>query len=63
MCIRDRFGADEFAAMKDGVVLVNAARGGIFNMDALADFVAAGKIAAVAVDSFEACLLYTPRCV
>lgn len=37
------FGADEFAAMKDGVVLVNAARGGIFNMDALADFVAAGK--------------------
>ena len=48
------FGADEFAAMKDGVVLVNAARGGIFNMDALADFVAAGKIAAVAVDSFEA---------
>lgn len=40
--------------MKDGVVLVNAARGGIFNMDALADFVAAGKIAAVAVDSFEA---------
>lgn len=29
-------------------------RGGIFNMDALADFVAAGKIAAVAVDSFEA---------
>lgn len=47
------FGADEFAAMKDGVVLVNAARGGIFNMDALADFVAAGKVAGVAVDSFE----------
>ena len=35
-------------------MLVNAARGGIFNMDALVDFVAAGKIAAVAVDSFEA---------
>ncbi|WP_304427310.1 phosphoglycerate dehydrogenase [uncultured Adlercreutzia sp.] len=47
------FGADEFAAMKDGVVLVNAARGGIFNGEALADFVAAGKVAAVAVDSFE----------
>ncbi|MEY8460935.1 phosphoglycerate dehydrogenase [Eggerthellaceae bacterium 24-137] len=47
------FGADEFAAMKDGVVLVNAARGGIFNMEALADFVAAGKISAVAIDSFE----------
>ncbi|WP_286143105.1 phosphoglycerate dehydrogenase [Adlercreutzia caecimuris] len=47
------FGADEFAAMKDGVVLVNAARGGIFNMEALADFVAAGKVAGVAIDSFE----------
>ena len=50
---RGMFGADEFAAMKDGVVLVNAARGGIFNMEALADFVAAGKVAGVAIDSFE----------
>lgn len=47
------FGADEFAAMKDGVVLVNAARGGIFDVDALADFVAAGKIVGVGLDSFE----------
>lgn len=47
------FGADEFAAMKDGVVVVNAARGGIFDVKALADFVAAGKINAVALDSFE----------
>ncbi len=50
---RGMFGADEFAAMKDGVVLVNAARGGIFDVDALADFVAAGKVAAVGLDSFE----------
>lgn len=47
------FGPDEFAAMKDGVILVNAARGGIYNMDSLADFVAAGKIGAVGIDVFE----------
>ena len=47
------FGDDEFAAMKDGVVLVNAARGGIFDVDALADFLAAGKIFGVGLDSFD----------
>ncbi len=47
------FGAREFAAMKDGVILVNTARGGIFDEKSLADFVAAGKIAAVALDVFE----------
>lgn len=47
------FGPDEFAAMKDGVILVNAARGGIYNVDSLADFVAAGKIGAVGLDVYE----------
>ena len=47
------FGPNEFAAMKDGVILVNAARGGIYNIDSLADFVAAGKIAAVGIDVYE----------
>ena len=47
------FGPEEFAAMKDGVVLVNAARGGIYNMKSLADFVAAGKIFAAGIDMFE----------
>ncbi len=47
------FGPEEYAAMKDGVVLVNAARGGIYNVDSLADFVAAGKIAAVGLDVYE----------
>lgn len=47
------FGADEFAAMKNGVILVNSARGGIYDVDSLADFVAAGKIAAAAIDIFE----------
>ncbi|WP_165056169.1 MULTISPECIES: phosphoglycerate dehydrogenase [unclassified Adlercreutzia] len=47
------FGPEEFAAMKDGVILVNAARGGIYQPDSLADFVAAGKIAAVGIDVYE----------
>ena len=44
------FGPDQYARMKDGVVLVNAARGGIYNVDSLADFLAAGKIGAVGLD-------------
>lgn len=47
------FGAEEFAAMKNGVILINPARGGIFQIDPLADFVAAGKVAAVGIDVFE----------
>ena len=47
------FGPDEMALMKDGVILVNAARGGIFQEKALADFLAAGKIRAVGMDMFE----------
>ncbi len=47
------FGPEEFSKMKDGVILVNSARGGIYNVDSLADFLAAGKIAACAIDVFE----------
>lgn len=47
------FGPDQYAAMKDGVILVNTARGGIYNVDSLADFVAAGKIGAVGIDVYE----------
>ncbi len=47
------FSAQEFSAMKDGVILVNTARGGIYDEKSLTDFVAAGKIAAVALDVFE----------
>ncbi len=47
------FGRKEFARMKTGVVLVNSARAGIYDVEALADFVAAGKIAAAAIDVFE----------
>jgi D-3-phosphoglycerate dehydrogenase len=47
------FKANEFSLMKDGVILVNTARGGIYDINALADFVAAGKIAGAAIDVFE----------
>lgn len=47
------FGPDEMAQMKDGVILVNAARGGIFQEKALADFLAAGKVRAAGIDMFE----------
>ena len=47
------FGPDQYAAMKDGVILVNVARGGIYNIDSLADFLAAGKIGAAGIDVFE----------
>lgn len=47
------FGAQQYSAMKDGVYLVNCARDGIFNIDALADFVVSGKVAGAAIDVFE----------
>lgn len=45
--------AEEIAAMKDGVVLVNCARGGIYDERALADALKSGKVAAAAVDVYE----------
>ena len=47
------FGPEQYAAMKDGVILVNAARGGIYNIKSLSDFIAAGKIAACGIDVWE----------
>lgn len=46
------FGAKEFAAMKDGVIFVNAARSGLVDINALADFTAARKIRACGVDVY-----------
>lgn len=47
------FGADEFKLMKDGVRIVNAARGGVIDEQALLDAIESGKVAAVALDVFE----------
>lgn len=45
-------GANEFDKMKDGVILANAARGGVVDEDALITYINSGKIAAAALDVF-----------
>ena len=47
------FCPEQFAIMKDGVIIVNVARSGIFDEKALADFIAAEKVRAVGFDVFE----------
>jgi D-3-phosphoglycerate dehydrogenase / 2-oxoglutarate reductase len=46
-------GDAEFAAMKDGVVLVNCARGGTVKESALLDALNSGKVARAAIDVYE----------
>ncbi len=45
-------GAEQFAKMKDGVRIINCARGGIINEDALYNALTSGKVAAAALDVF-----------
>ncbi len=46
-------GAKEFAFMKDGVRIVNCARGGVYDEKALYDALKSGKVAAASLDVFE----------
>ncbi|MFT4601287.1 MAG: D-3-phosphoglycerate dehydrogenase [Arenicella sp.] len=46
-------GSAEFSQMKDGVVLANAARGGVIDEDALISALNSGKVRAAALDVFE----------
>lgn len=46
-------GKKEFDMMKDGVRIVNAARGGVIDEDELFNALESGKLAAVALDVFE----------
>ena len=45
--------AEAFAKMKDGVLLVNAARGGIVSESALVEALDSGKVGGAAIDVFE----------
>jgi D-3-phosphoglycerate dehydrogenase len=51
---RGMIGAKEIALMKDGVRLINCARGGILDEKALLDGLAGGKVAGVALDVYSA---------
>lgn len=59
--------ASEFEKMKEGVILVNASRGGVINEDDLLAALESGKVAAAGLDVFEneptpkAALLNHPR--
>lgn len=45
--------SDQFAIMKDGVVILNVARGGTIDEDALYDAMTSGKVKVAALDTFE----------
>ncbi|MDG1658432.1 MAG: NAD(P)-dependent oxidoreductase, partial [Crocinitomicaceae bacterium] len=47
------FGKEEFTQMKDGVRIVNAARGGVIDESALLEAIQNGKVASVALDVYE----------
>jgi len=49
----DIIGAEEIAKMKDGVVLINCARGGLYNEEALYDGLKSGKIRFAGIDVFK----------
>ncbi|MDN5313582.1 MAG: D-3-phosphoglycerate dehydrogenase / 2-oxoglutarate reductase [Thermoanaerobacteraceae bacterium] len=46
-------GEKQFSMMKDGVMLINCARGGIIDEEALYDALKSGKVAGCALDVFE----------
>src|SRR5260370_9814633 len=50
---RGMIGSAEFAKMKDGVIVLNIARGGIYREDALAEALRSGKAAGAAIDVYE----------
>lgn len=49
---QDMIGAKEFAQMKDGVIFINASRGTVVDIDALAAALSSKKVAGAAIDVF-----------
>jgi D-3-phosphoglycerate dehydrogenase len=49
----DMIGYEEIAKMKDGVVLINVARGGLYNEEALYNGLKSGKIRSAGIDVFK----------
>ena len=50
---RDMIGTEEISRMKDGVILINCARGGLYNEKALEEGLKSGKIAMAGIDVFD----------
>jgi D-3-phosphoglycerate dehydrogenase len=50
---RGMIGPAQFAKMKDGVIVLNIARGGIYQEEALADALRSGKVGGAAIDVYE----------
>ncbi len=50
---RDLINKDTIAKMKDGVYIVNAARGALINNDDLAEALKSGKVAGAALDVYD----------
>ncbi|HET8798148.1 MAG TPA: phosphoglycerate dehydrogenase [Thermoanaerobaculia bacterium] len=50
---RRMLGADEIAKMKDGAIVLNIARGGIYDERALAEALSAGRLGGAAIDVYE----------
>ncbi|XPV68132.1 MAG: phosphoglycerate dehydrogenase [Halarcobacter sp.] len=49
----DMIGEEEISKMKDGVILINCARGGLYNEDALYNNLKSGKISMAGIDVFK----------
>ncbi|ATL93048.1 phosphoglycerate dehydrogenase [Aeromonas sp. CU5] len=49
---KDMIGAEQLRMMKPGAILINAARGSVVDIDALADMIKSGHISGAAIDVF-----------